>query len=67
MVAVAAAAWGIHSRHHSDAELADWTKAQSVPTVAIVKPQAEGAAGTLVLPGNVQALNSAPIYARTNG
>jgi len=67
VVAIAAVAWGIHARHHSDAELADWTKAQSVPTVAVVKPQSEAGTGALVLPGNVQALNSAPIYARTNG
>ncbi len=67
VAAVAAVAWGIHARHHSDQTLADWTKAQSVPTVSVVKPQAEGAADALVLPGNVQALNSAPIYARTNG
>lgn len=67
VVAVAAVAWGIHARHHSDQMLADWTKAQSVPTVSVVRPQSEGAADALVLPGNVQALNSAPIYARTNG
>ncbi len=60
-------AWGIHSRHHADQKLADWTKQQATPSVTVVQPQSEGAADALVLPGNVQALNSAPIYARTNG
>ncbi len=60
-------AWGIYSRHHADEKLADWTKQQATPSVSVVQPQGEGAADALVLPGNVQALNSAPIYARTNG
>lgn len=65
--AVVVVAWGIHARHHSDQQLADWTRQQASPTVSVVTPQAEGVADALVLPGTVQALNSAPIYARTNG
>jgi RND family efflux transporter MFP subunit len=67
IVAIVAVAWGILSRRHSDQKLADWTKDQSVPTVLTLKPQSEGSADALVLPGNIQALNSAPIYARTSG
>jgi RND family efflux transporter MFP subunit len=67
IVAVIVVAWGILSRRHSEQKLADWTKDHSVPTVQTVKPQSEGAADALVLPGNIQALNSAPIYARTSG
>ncbi len=65
--AVVVVAWGIHARHHADQKLADWTRQQTVSTVTVVRPQTEGAADALVLPGTVQALNSAPIYARTNG
>jgi RND family efflux transporter MFP subunit len=44
------------------------TSAQAaVPTVAVLVPGADGGGGALVLPGNIQAYNSAPIYARTNG
>jgi RND family efflux transporter MFP subunit len=67
IVAVALVAWGILSRRHADHQLATWTQDQSVETVTVVKPTAEPASNSLVLPGNVQALNSAPIYARTNG
>jgi RND family efflux transporter MFP subunit len=67
IVAVLAVAWGIFSRHRSDSRLATWTQDQSIPTVTVVHPKAMGASGSLVLPGNIQALNSASIYARTNG
>jgi RND family efflux transporter MFP subunit len=67
IVAVVVVAWGILSRRHSDRKLADWTTAQATPSVNVVKPKAEGGSDPLVLPGNVQALNSAPIYARTSG
>jgi RND family efflux transporter MFP subunit len=44
------------------------TSAQAaVPIVSVVAPSADGGGGDLVLPGSVQAFNSAPIYARTNG
>ena len=67
IVAVVVVAWGILSRRHSDHQLATWTQDQSVETVTVVQPTGEPTSNALVLPGNVQALNSAPIYARTNG
>jgi RND family efflux transporter MFP subunit len=67
IVAVIVVAWGILSRRHAAHELSTWTQDQSVETVTVVQPTAEPASNSLVLPGNVQALNSAPIYARTNG
>lgn len=39
----------------------------SVPVVAVVSPKPGGTAGTLSLPGNVEAFTSASIYARTTG
>jgi RND family efflux transporter MFP subunit len=67
IVAVLLVAWGIFSRHRSDSQLATWTQDQATPTVTVVTPQGTDAGDALVLPGNVQAFNSAPLYARTNG
>ena len=39
----------------------------AIPTVAVVTPTKGGSVNSLVLPGNIQAYNSAAIYARTNG
>ncbi|MDH7638069.1 efflux RND transporter periplasmic adaptor subunit [Sphingomonas oryzagri] len=67
IVAMLAVAWGIFSRHRSENALKDWTQDQSVSTVSVALPTAMDAGNALVLPGNVQAFNSAPLYARTNG
>lgn len=67
IVALLVVAWGIWSRHHSEHQLASWTADQDVQTVAVVRPQGSASGGSLVLPGNLQAFNSAPLYARTNG
>lgn len=58
---------GIASRRHNEHELAKWTSEQSTPVVSIIRPRAAAASGSLVLPATLQALNSAPIYARTSG
>ena len=47
--------------------LAKETEAVSVPTVAVVQAQAEAGNDELVLPGNLQAFEESPIFARTNG
>src|SRR5262245_55638201 len=39
----------------------------AIPTVAVVTPTRSDGNDALVLPGNIQAYNSAAIYARTNG
>ena len=67
VVAILLVLWGILSRRHHEKQLAGWTQDQSTETVNVVLPKGEPASNALVLPGNVQALNSAPIYARTNG
>jgi RND family efflux transporter MFP subunit len=67
IVALLVVAWGIFARHRSEREVKTWTQAQVTPTVAVVQPTATDSGDSLVLPGNVQALNSAPLYARTNG
>lgn len=67
IVALLLVAWGIFSRHRSDSQLKDWTQDQAAPTVSVIAPAAMDRGNSLVLPGNVQAFNSAPLYARTNG
>jgi len=67
VVAVAVVAYGIFSRSRSDGKLATWTTAQSTPIVSVIRPVGSGNSDALTLPGNIQALNSAAIYARTTG
>lgn len=67
LVAIALVAIGLFTRYRSDRDLAEWTNAQSTPVVSVIRPTATGAADDLTLPANVQAYNSAAIFARTNG
>lgn len=55
------------TRIHNSQVLAEETERQSIPTVAVVHPVAEKPDEELVLPGNLQAYEESPIYARTNG
>lgn len=65
--AVVVAAWGIFSRDEHARAVATWTQAAAIPTVAIVHPKQDTADPEFVLPGDVQAWYSAPVYARVNG
>jgi RND family efflux transporter MFP subunit len=67
VVAVGVVGFGIANRSHSEQQLAGWTKAQATPTVTVIHPKAAGSAAALTLPANLQALKSAPIFARTSG
>ncbi|WP_447759798.1 efflux RND transporter periplasmic adaptor subunit [Sphingopyxis panaciterrae] len=67
IVALLVVAAGTASRLGATSDLRDVAAQAAVPTVAVVRPQGGAGAGDLVLPGNVQAYNSAAIYARTNG
>ncbi|WP_297299917.1 efflux RND transporter periplasmic adaptor subunit [uncultured Methylovirgula sp.] len=70
LVAVAAAVlafFGITSREKQESDLARLTQDEAVPTVDLVNPERGTAAQHLVLPGEVQAWYSAPIYARVSG
>lgn len=66
-LALAIVAWGLFSRWHHANELATWTDRQAVPVVSVIRPTAAAKTGGLTLPGTLQAYNSAPIFARTNG
>jgi RND family efflux transporter MFP subunit len=65
--AVALAVSGIWSRKQSEAKLSQWTKAQAIPTVAVVTPKRGAKDQELILPGDIEAYYEAPIYARVPG
>lgn len=67
VIAVGVVGAGIATRSRTEGKLADWTAAQSTPTVAVIKATPAAATGALTLPANLQAFNSAPIFARTSG
>jgi RND family efflux transporter MFP subunit len=58
---------GIHDRAHAEAALGVSTERAAIPTVTVVMPTSTAMSQEIVLPGNTQAFNDTPIYARTNG
>jgi RND family efflux transporter MFP subunit len=58
---------GIHSRVAADTSLAAVATQSSIPTVRVTYPQSGQQIQKIDLPGNVQAFNDTPIYARTSG
>ena len=58
---------GIATRAQSARDVEARTRAQAVPTVAIITPKRGGSAREVILPGDIQAFSSAPIYARASG
>ena len=67
VAAIAVVGLGIGTRVHSQAQLATWTHDQSTPTVSVIHAKPSAATTALTLPATLQALQSAPIYARTSG
>lgn len=67
LVLVTAAAVIFLTRQSEADALAKETEAVSIPTVAVVQPVSESGTDELVLPGNLQAYEESPIFARTNG
>jgi RND family efflux transporter MFP subunit len=66
MIAVLVVAVGVFARVHADQGLKTWTKDQEIPTVSLARLEGAGERD-LVLPGAIQALNTAPIHARVSG
>jgi multidrug efflux pump subunit AcrA (membrane-fusion protein) len=66
-VAVLIVVAGLITRVMADRQVSTWTDANALPTVSVINLAASEGNGNLVLPGNVQAINSAPIYARVSG
>ena len=66
VIAAAIVTGGLVERARGASEVAQWTRQQAVPTVALAKAQGE-TRQTLTLPGSVQPFNRASLYARVNG
>jgi len=64
---LAAVVYGIVSRNAAEHHLTESTNASAVMTVNVVRPTITGTASEIALPGNTQAYNDTPIYARTSG
>jgi RND family efflux transporter MFP subunit len=58
---------GVITRVTADHQVAAWTGENALPVVSVINLSQAGKTGDLTLPGNVQAFNSAPIYARVSG
>lgn len=58
---------GVVPRRRASAALEKETNDLAVPTVAVMHPKLGAPQNEVVLPGNIQAFNDSPIYARTNG
>jgi multidrug efflux pump subunit AcrA (membrane-fusion protein) len=59
---------GIRERAHAETTLGVSTERAAAPTVNVVRPTSGAESQeVVVLPGNTQAFNDTPIYARTNG
>ena len=67
IAAVLVVATGIRAREDSSAKLRDWTDPQTIPTVAVVLPDAKVLNATIDLPGRLEAYYRAPIFARVSG
>lgn len=66
LCALAIAAIGIFARIHSHDALRDTAAQAAIPEVTVISPS-RPQSNPLVLPANIQAYNSAAIFARTNG
>jgi RND family efflux transporter MFP subunit len=67
LLAIALAFWGVNSRARALAVVASETRDLAIPTVEVVAPTPGAPQEEVVLPGTMQPLSDAPIYARTNG
>ena len=58
---------GVHSRTAAAANLNQVAQASAIPVVEVVHPNLGADGQEIALPGNAQAFNDTPIYARTRG
>ena len=54
-------------RASDERHLDNQTKLDAIPTVDVITPSVTGAGSEIALPGNTQAFDDTPIYARTSG
>jgi multidrug efflux pump subunit AcrA (membrane-fusion protein) len=67
LVAVILAVVGILPRIHAEKKLVQDTNDAAVPQVLVIQPKEGAPTQEIVLPGNMQAYQDAPIYSRTDG
>ncbi len=67
VLAIAVVTTGLVTRSLATQELDTVAEQAALPKVAVVTPQPASQGDGLVLPGTIEAYNSAAIYARTNG
>jgi RND family efflux transporter MFP subunit len=67
VAAIALAYTGISGRHRDDEKLRQWTVEQAIPSVALVSAHKGGKARDVVLPGNVEAFETASIHGQVSG
>jgi RND family efflux transporter MFP subunit len=67
LLAAVVVGYGFIDRAESRQEVAQWTSAHAIPTVALAQALPADPQQTLTLPGNIQPFNKAAIYARVNG
>jgi len=58
---------GVLPRLKARAALKTATYENAIPTVQVIRPKMGAPEAEIVLPGNIQAFNDSPIYARTDG
>ena len=58
---------GIHTRVQAESQLKQVAKDSAIPFVDVIYPKTGSNAEEIQLPGNTQAFNDTPIYARTSG
>src|SRR5665213_2305875 len=67
LLVLAAVVYGILSRATAEHHLVQATNASALLSVNVTHPTVRGATSEIALPGNTQAYNDTPIYARTSG
>ncbi|MBE7219165.1 MAG: efflux RND transporter periplasmic adaptor subunit [Caulobacteraceae bacterium] len=67
IVAVLLVVWGLIARRGEVHQAQQWSDAQAIPTVAVVRPQQSQGGRQVTLPGDLAAFNAANIFARTSG
>jgi RND family efflux transporter MFP subunit len=66
-IAAVIVALGLLDRVRANQNLAHWTDRQAIPTVSVISLSDAGRSNALVLPGDVQAFDRAPVYSRVTG
>jgi multidrug efflux pump subunit AcrA (membrane-fusion protein) len=67
ILAVVLAVTGILPRIHAEKKLAKDTDEMAIPQVLAIQPKQGAPTQEIILPGNIQAYQDAPIYSRTDG